>query len=140
MRQGTFVALAFFSAYLVIAAGLENLYPFSTFPMYSDSAFDTGARLIVVDGEGIAREVTRYTDWRCPGPLHVETVMCPDGREAQPAAYLAEEATTYMERHSGTGEGAEPVSLVVRVWRLDADRGDFTRLDCPVVECAAVRR
>ena len=94
--------------------------------------------MVVVDAAGEAREVARYEQWSCPELAPIELTMCPDGEIGQPAGYLAKQATDYIAAHPG--EGGEPVSLVIRVWRLSVEAGPTEPLDCPVFECTAVRR
>lgn len=138
LSQG--VSLLALGAYVGIALGVENLYPFSTFPMYSDSKFESGARLVVLSDDGIAREVEDYVGWACVDLAPVETTVCPDGELSQPEGYLLKEAYDYIDAHP-PADVDDPtrrdVELVIRTWRLTPGETDVTRLDCPVHRCRA---
>ncbi|GEM_PF-2049459 len=145
-KERVFLGLVICLAYVLIAAQLQNLYPFSTFPMYSSSVFTSGARLVAVDEAGVAHEITDFEAWSCPELGTVDRVMCPDGELTQPTGYLAKEAIDYIFAHPAprAEHGAQPespaVSLVVRTWRLDTPEGETRVLDCPVSACTAERR
>lgn len=138
MKEHRFIPAMIVVVYVLSAMSVENLFPLSTFPMYSDSSFDSGARLVAVDSRGEASEVSEFEDWSCPELVPVVRVSCPDGDHAQPAGYLAEEAIEHIQTHSG--EGDETVELVVRAWRLATPDGQTRVVDCPVTTCAATRR
>lgn len=139
-RETHFVAALALIAYLGIALGVTNLYPFSTFPMYSSAAFTSGARLVVLDEDGEVHEIREYTDWSCPGLEPIDWTMCPDGQIGQPAGYLNKEATDYIEANSRDNPAARAVELVIRVWRLSPEGGEARQLDCPIQACEAVLR
>ncbi|MFV8750233.1 hypothetical protein ACNOYE_06755 [Nannocystaceae bacterium ST9] len=139
MRETLALSLVVFAGYVGAAFGVTNAFPFSTFPMFSEAAPTSGARLIVRDGAGEHHEIERYVDWACEGELEaakVEMAMCPDGELGHATGYLVQESLDYMRANAG--EGGEPVELVIHVWRLD--RPERVELDCFVARCRAVRR
>lgn len=141
MRESRAVSVIVFVTYAAAALGVTNAFPLSTFPMFSDAAPTSGARLVVVDRAGSYTEVTRWTAWRCEPELEyelVELTMCPDGEIGQPAGYLAKDVLDHIRAHAGDDPNAEPVELIIRTWRLDRDEPEA--LDCPVATCTAVRR
>ena len=141
MRESLAVAVVVFVVYAGAALGVTNGFPFSTFPMYSDAAPTSGARLVVKDMAGAYSEVARWTNWRCETELdyaHVELTMCPDGEIGQPTSYLAKDALDHIRAHAGEDPAAESIELIVKVWRL-AQQGSPT-LDCTITRCQAVRR
>jgi hypothetical protein len=144
MRESLALSLVVLVGYAGAALGVTNAFPLSTFPMYSDSAFTTGARLVVRDQDGEYTEVVRWTAWTCEPELEyelVELTMCPDGEIAQPAGYLSKDALDHIRAHTPTAASSdvvEPVALVIRAWRLD--RPEMLALDCLVATCTAARR
>lgn len=137
MRESRFVSIVALIAYFGFSFGTGNLFPFSTFPMFSDSTPDSGARLIALDGDGGAYEIKRFESWSCPELTYVDYVDCPDGGIGNPTGYLAKEAIDFINAHSGESTQARPVSLVVRVWRLSEETVALP-IDCPVAQCTAV--
>ncbi len=135
--EGRYLAVAVVVAYLGVALSVQNLYPFSTFPMYAGGALTSGARLIAVDAQGEAREVTRFTAWSCPGLRPFTEASCADGAVGRPPAYLVKEATDYIAAHAGPPDPNHPVALVVRTWPIDSE-GEVSHLDCPVHQCTAL--
>lgn len=145
MRETVAVSIVVFVGYTAAALGVTNLFPLSTFPMYSDVAPESGARLVVKGGTGEYREVRRYEGWSCEPELTyemVEKTMCPDGRIGQPAGYLAKEALDHIRAHAAkpdTGLPAgEPIELLVRTWRFEHD--EIVGIECPVARCVATLR
>ena len=138
--QSRFVGWLTLALYAGISLGVTNLYPFSTFPMYSDSRFTSGARLVAIGPDGRAREVRRYEAWSCADSAPIVTVQCPDGRRVQPVTYLTKEATDYIGAHGVQGDERGrrvSVALVVREWRLSSERDDVQVADCHVRTCEA---
>ena len=141
MRETRALSLVVFFAYAGAALGVTNAFPLSTFPMYSESAPTSGARLVVKDSAGDYREVSRYVGWACEPELNgelVEMTRCPDGEIGMPAGYLTKEALDHIRGHAGPAEGGESLELVIRTWRLG--RSTVEGLDCPIARCTAVRR
>jgi hypothetical protein len=135
------VSLFVFLTYLLVALGVQNIYPFSTFPMYSESNDPQGARFIgLVDGE--PREIFDFVGWTCPEEVvQFGRLACPDGGPALPTEYLVKEATDHIAAHSveAPSPDAVRVSLVVRTWDLRPGEDDTPR-DCPVMQCVAVEQ
>jgi hypothetical protein len=143
MRETIAVSIIVFAAYAGAALGVTNAFPLSTFPMYADSAPESGARLVVKDSAGEYREVARYEGWSCEPELSyemVEKTMCPDGQIGQPAGYLSKYALDHIRAHAaqaGAGAG-EPIELLIHTWRFEPDT--IVELDCPVARCTATLR
>ncbi len=124
-----------------MSLGVQDLYPFSTYPMYSSGAESGGARFIaLVNGE--PREISDFVDWSCPTEIHqLGWWDCPEGPPASPAEHLVKEATDHIAAHSVEQRSADATdaSLVVRAWDLRRHEDDTPR-DCPVMECSAVEQ
>lgn len=141
MKESRALSIAVFAGYVVAALGVTNLFPLSTFPMYSKVSPTSGARLVVRNAQGELNEVTKYDAWSCEEELTYEMVqatLCPDGRVGKPAGYLSKEALDYIRRNGGDPSVGEPVDLIVRAVRLDED--PVLQLQCEVVRCRARRR
>ena len=118
--------------YLAAARGVENLYPLSTFPMYSGSGGPAASRVMARTAGGDFVEVTDLDAWDCPSLPRLEDVQCA-GSDNIP--YLDREREEHIRAHPGTG-GA-PVEVVRRVFSFDgAQRSAF----CPIARCTAKRR
>lgn len=145
LRESLALAIVVFACYAGVALGVTNAYPFSTFPMYSEDAPESGARLVVKDRAGEHHEIRSYAGWTCEDELRfddIEQTICPDGRIGQPTGYLVKEALDHIRGHMNgpdeLGAVGDPVELVIRTWRLEAD--EIIALDCPVAQCMATLR
>lgn len=145
MRETIAVSIVVFLGYTAAALGVTNFFPFSTFPMYSDAAPKSGARLVVKDGTGEYREVRRYEAWSCEPELTfemVEKTMCPDGLIGQPAGYLSKEALDHIRAHAAKPDdgllAGKPIELLIRTWRFEQD--EIIGIECPVARCVATLR
>ena len=90
--------------YAAAAYGVDNAFPFSTFPMYSGNPTTSGARLVVKDRVGAYSEIARWERWSCATAVDedsAQTAVCPDGGKAHPIGYLVKEATDHMRAHRG---------------------------------------
>lgn len=131
------VAALVLVTYLLVARGLEDLYPFSTFSMYAGHATTSGSRIVARDSRGRLHEVESFDRWSCP-PEEVR------GDDACGAAYridyLDREAREYLAAHASASAapGSEPVEVVRRVWQFGG--GAPVIRDCPILRCAAVPR
>ena len=123
--------------YLLVARGLGDLYPFSTFSMYSAHPTDSGSRIVARDARGGLREVSSYDRWACPGTEALERA---DACGVVTAIdYLDREAREYLDGHAAADTpGSEPVEVVRRAWRFGGDAPVIR--DCPLLRCRAVRR
>lgn len=134
------VSVLMLAGYAGIALGVENLYPFSTFPMYSDWKQNSGSRLIVLADDGVPREVKEFDAWTCLDFKPIERTVCSDGEESIPAGYLVKEAYDYIGKHPPS-DVDDPdrvqVGIVLRTWRLTSGETDVEILDCPIHECRA---
>lgn len=141
VRETRALGVAVFAGYMLAALGVENLFPISTFPMYSATSPVAGARLVVRDSDGAYAEVVRFDEWSCDVEPTLERVLhatCDDGRIAETLDYLSQEALDHMRAHAGTAGAREPVDLMIRAWRFEAD-GTLSEHDCPVTACTASR-
>lgn len=141
MSQGLAISLFVLASYLLVAAGVQNIYPFSVFPMFSNDRAAEGSRFIaIVDGK--PREISDFVSWTCPEEIpQFGKLVCPDGQLGTPSSYLVKEATDHISAHTAEepSQGAVSVSLVVRRWDLRPNADDTPR-DCPLMECVAVER
>lgn len=140
MRETHFIGLMVFLTYVLVALAVQNLYPFSTFPMYSKAAKTSGARLIALDEHGRDHEVTDFGAWSCPDLKPIQRVICPDGTRGKPEAYLVKEATDYIRANwsESPTDDQRTVELIVRVWVFPKEGGEAPPRDCPIHTCRAV--
>jgi hypothetical protein len=125
------VATLAFAGYFLAARGVGNLYPLSTFPMYSGAPAAALSRVMARTAAGEFLEVTDLVAWRCETLPRLEDVACADARGI---AYVDREREDHIRAHAGAG--AEPVELVRRVFSFD---GAARPAACVISRCAATR-
>jgi hypothetical protein len=138
-RPTAVVAALAFTGYLGVAWGVENLYPFSTFPMYSGAHTATASRVVARDGSGRLHEVEDYDAWTCDLPLRFEVSRCGD---VYHIPYVDLARREYIDGHRAPGQGdprGEPVDVVRHVWRFSGP-GEPLVEDCLLHRCRAVPR
>jgi hypothetical protein len=142
MRPRATVALLAFAGYFVIARGVHDLYPFSTFSMYSGAHPASASRIIAIDEGGTPRELERYGELRCAEPIDLSRDRCgPEPFYNVP--YLDRDAEAYVRSHLAGAEGsheAEKVLIVRRIWRFPEEGGAPRVQDCDLVSCTGARR
>jgi hypothetical protein len=118
------------AGYLAAAKGVGNLYPISTFPMFSESSGEAVTRIMARTG-GEFVEVDEFTSWDCPKLPSLDTTSCA-GVPSIP--YVDREREDYLRAHAGSG--GERVELVRRVFSFDgAQRPPY----CVIAQCTAKR-
>jgi hypothetical protein len=135
-----FPALCVLAGYVVVAQGLGNLYPFSTFEMYAGVSAHTASRVLAVDSSGAPHEIRDFEGYRCDS-LDLEPASCREHGEYYTIGYVEREAAEYFAAKASTPAHGEeqPLRLVRRIWRFHGGgRPDVE--DCPVASCRAVRR
>lgn len=126
--------------YVLVARGLHDLYPFSTFSMYSGHATTAGSRIVARDAGGRIRELSAYDRWSCPPEAGVQEKDAEACGEVYRIDYLDREAREYLSEHrtDRAAPGSEPVEVVRRIWQFGG-AAPVTR-DCPILRCSAVPR
>jgi hypothetical protein len=126
------LALLVLAGYCGVSYAVQNLYPFSTFDMYSRHA-QSASRVIARDASGRAAEVSRFVGWRCDGAIDASAERCRDFGRFDYTPYKDDEAIHWIASHGG--EGGAPIDLVRRIWWLapDGERTD----DCLLARCRA---
>lgn len=124
-------ALVWTAAYVVIARGVGNLYPFSTFEMYGGTQLGSASRIVVRTDDGVA-EVERFESWRCETPPDPDPRIC---REAWPYFHIEAVDRTAVAWIAAAppprGQG-RAVTVIRRVWRLAPV---FDVHDCVLAAC-----
>ena len=121
--------------YAIIARGVENLYPFSVFPMYASGESAVTSRIMARTAAGEILEVDRFHGWSCRELPTLDATSC-EGVRGIP--YIDREREAHVRAHplgSNDGEG-EPVELVRRVFSFD---GKARAETCPLAACRASR-
>ncbi len=133
------VSIITWLSYVIVALGVTNLYPFSTFPMYSDSVHANPMRMLGRTADGEVFEVKSYTNWQCEDldALRPEDIHC-EGSTLTPVGYLVKQNLDLMRQHAGGGD--TPVWVIVRAWDLPADGPPSAPVDCDVRACFATER
>ncbi len=140
------ITLLAFAGYLAIGRGVRNLYPFSTFDMYSDEHVDSGSRVVARTADGAIHEVTSYRAWRCDAPpeqaLSIRPSACPDVAPYYYIPYVDRAARTWIVEHATTelDARASRVDVIRRIWRLGHGGGAPRFEDCLLLACSAVPR
>lgn len=132
------------AGYFLVARGVGNLFPFSTFSMYSGLHTSTGSRLVARDARGELHELDAYDRWRCePGiDAILRSRACPVGSDVYSIGYIDREAVEYLAAHTAvdSASGRETVEVLRRAWRFGGTHGAPQTADCPLLKCEAVRR
>jgi hypothetical protein len=132
MRTVSLIALA---CYFCVARGVGNLYPFSTFSMYSGQVASSASRVAVRVG-GELREVTDFEGWELAEPLELGPEACSDLPAYYTIGYLDDEAAAHIEGHRGTG--TQSVELVRHIWRFSGP--DVREEECVLHRAKATPR
>jgi hypothetical protein len=135
-----FPAACVLAGYVVIAQGLGNLYPFSTFEMYAGVSTHTASRVLAVDAAGAAHEIRDFEAYRCDA-LDLQPAACRENGEYYSIGYVEREAAEYLAAQASPPARGEPqpVRLVRRIWRFHG-AGEPTVEDCALASCQAVPR
>ncbi|MBX7082610.1 MAG: hypothetical protein K1X88_25620 [Nannocystaceae bacterium] len=118
-------------AYVVIAHGVGNLFPFSGFEMYGATRLGSSSRIAVRTAAGL-REVEAFSAWRCELPPDPDPRQCAaqwpffhvEARDREALAHVA---------HAPAPTHGEAVVLIRRVWRLE--QGAYEVDDCELARC-----
>jgi hypothetical protein len=116
--------------YLAVAAAARNLYPFSTFPMYSGSGASGASRIFARLGDGSLREVTDLSEWSCPRDFDWSAPGC----DARGIGYLERKFASHIR--AAEGNGREAVDVVRRDFRFTLD-GSLKVEECTLARCRA---
>ena len=120
--------------YMAIANTVQQFYPFSVFDMYAH-ATTSASRIAVRSTSGALSEVSAWTEWRCDGPLSIETPHDHAERTAYSIPYRDREAQEWLTSHQG--EGGERVDVVRHIWWLRPDAGQPPQEDRLILHCQA---
>lgn len=142
------VAAISFVGYLAVARVVDNVYPFSTFPMYARAHRRTGSRIVAKDESQRLHEVSDGVAWACDSASddgHPATSPGLDpygcsGEGVYTITYVDRDAIDYVRTHAGNDPRARPVELVRHIWSFPDDRGPPTASDCHMASCRAVLR
>ena len=128
------------AAYFTVARVAGNLYPFSTFSMYSHHALGHPSRILARDAAGGLHEVDAFEAWSCPPMPPLEQTRCDGRSDVETIEYLDRDADAYVRAHAAKAPGGEPVDVVRHVWIFPEGDGAPRTEDCLVVHCTAERR
>jgi hypothetical protein len=124
-------------AYVAVARGEGNLYPWSSFEMYGATRLTSASRIAVrvQDGDvqdGVA-EIERFSRWRCEAPPVVDPRHC----VAQWPFFHVEardrEVLAHIDAAGDPGDEGRAAVVVRRVWRLGD--GPAQAEDCELARC-----
>jgi len=135
-RAGSLLALL---AYLALGRAAGNLYPFSSFNMYSTERVQSASRIVARDDQGRVHELDEYTAWDCPKPPDIRPDACPAQWPFYYIPYLDREAAALLAARQAPLPDAAPVTVIRRVFRLHERPGDPALEDCSLQTCRAVR-
>lgn len=135
-------AAAALCGYLLLAREVGDLYPFSTFPMYSARQGHAPSRLVLRDGAGGLHELDDAAAIWCEGPrdaggaLAVGQDRCPLLAPFYTIDYLDRDLLENVSIGTGLEGHGQAATLVRLVWRLDA--GAERTETCELARCRAV--
>jgi hypothetical protein len=132
------VVVLVLAGYLALGRAVRDVYPISTFAMYSAHKVDSGSRIVARTADGRIHEIDRFAGWHCPGPVSIDPAACPAEWPFYYIPYLDRAARAVLERRAGSGK--ERVDVVRRIWRLDGQAGPPPVHDCLLAHCQADRR
>ncbi len=140
-RQRVVVAALALAAYVSLAFGVEDAFPFYRFDMFSWPMRTPVGRVMAQTADGEVRPVEDFVDWACERPP-AEAVLgpavgCPDHVrgdrfERQALRHLA----THPARSPEAVQDAPAVQLVRRVIGV-SERGRPQVLACALASCVA---
>jgi hypothetical protein len=134
------VAALSMTGYLLVARIAGNLYPFSTFGMYSAIPARAASRIVARDPTGTVRELTEFTSFRCDRP--VDLSACQQVGDAYTIEYLDREARAYVGEAPLQPDAREATGAAVdvdrRVWHFEPGHEDPVVDDCLFSRCQAV--
>lgn len=134
------LAVVVCAAYFAVARVAGNLYPFSTFSMYSRRALGHPSRLLARDARGAVHEIAAFDRFRCPPLPPLEQTRCDGRSDVETIEYLDRDADAYVRAHRADAPGGEPVDLVRRVWIFPEGDGAPRTEDCLVARCSVELR
>lgn len=129
-----------FVTYVGVSFGVSDLYPFSTFSMYSENRVTSPSRIAVRDAGGAVRAFGAFARVSCDGPVDVRASRCPALAPFATTGYLDAEDVARLHLEAGADPAAEPVEIIRRVWRVSEAPGAPAIDDCVLARCRAVRR
>ncbi len=132
------VGLAIFCAYFVAARLVGNLYPLSTFEMYSRPAPEWAARVFARDADGRLHRVDAFVGWRCPDPTDLRAALASCGARHIALDYVVRDDQVAIDDGDPSPAG-EPVELISRAQRVATGPGERTHV-CRIATCTATRR
>lgn len=140
------VALIVLAGYFSVARLVENLYPFSTFPMYAAEHEATASRILARERDGSVHEIEEYDALSCEEPLDLaaEPDRCAALGRYATIPYIDREIEALLRERERAAAPADPagapVTLVRRVFRFPDGPGEARVEDCALGRCKAVRR
>ncbi|APR79814.1 Hypothetical protein A7982_05161 [Minicystis rosea] len=141
MHPTVWITVLVMGGYLLVARLVGNVYPFSTFSMYSEMQTDSASHLVARDRTGKLHDVTAYDGWSCPEPLDIDPPRCREPNPFSSIGYIDRASLEHVRASHATHDGqAEPVDLVRHIWRFQKGSGDVRTEDCLLAQCQAVRR
>src|SRR5262245_18167911 len=99
---------------------IAEYYPFSPLGMFESSA-TMASRIFVRDAAGEARDVSRYVDWHCDGPLDFKPAGTdPACQHIEYSAYdqIVRDYIVAEPAAAGAEAGRVPVEITRRVFRI----------------------
>ena len=135
------IALA---GYFLIARVVLDLFPFSTYSMYSsvsDSSNGTavrGCHLLAVGPDGRASDVSDYRSWDCP-PWEDAAFKSIAELGCSIQHNVEDPIREHMKRNRGSDPAAVRVDLVRRVWVFGSNQSTAPT-DHLIASCRAVLR
>ena len=129
-----------FLGYLALARAAGNVFPFSSFNMYSTERLHSASRIIARDADGQVHELDRYLAWDCPIPPDIHPRACPAQWPFYHVPYLDRGVLALLRERAASLPDAPPVTVVRRVFRLREQPGEPTLSDCTLATCRALPR
>jgi hypothetical protein len=135
-RAEAVIAASFIVAYVGVAHGLGEQYPFSPLHMFSSGKEVMGQ--IVARGPDGLHPVGDYAQFHCDGPMDfTASIACGDMGHQSEEDRLSSD---YVNAHLGPVRGGDPVGVVRRIFRIEQPGGPLVTTECELAHCTAVLR
>ena len=129
-----------FGGYVLTSRGLHDLFPFSTYSMYSGEHSVTASRIVARDQSGQLHELEDFAAWTCPAPIDFNPPRCSSGGAVYSIGYIDRDRQEYLDRARGHSASARPVTLTRHIWHFRSSNGPPTIEDCDLASCTAAPR
>lgn len=136
-RSPRALAIGLLLIYVVVARGVGNLYPWSTFEMYGGVGSNTASQIVVRDAQGQIVPVNSFRRYNCNRKIQADPQVC---GELWPFDHLPYKDAAAAQRINGARaptQASQQVEVLRRVWRFVPELSAPQVRDCSLARCQA---